>query len=123
MYSIVNYNDDQHERKGYATDFNDDNFENDLDIFITSTDIERNRINSGCVYSDINNQQQNLTLQLLSAITNIKPTVSTINQLTSTTISYCRSGQLILLNNWENSYNFTSAFPYLFSFGTGSHLE
>ena len=35
----------------------------------------------------------------------------------------CSSGQLVLLNDWEDPHFFTSAFPSLFLFGTRSHLE
>ncbi len=53
MDNIVYYNADQHERKGYTTNLNDGNFENDLDTTIVGTGIEGDYINSGCVYSDI----------------------------------------------------------------------
>ncbi len=53
MDNIVHCNADQHEREGYATDLNDGNFENDLDAAIAGTGIEGDHINSGCVYSDI----------------------------------------------------------------------
>ncbi len=111
MDGIVYYNAHQHKRKGYATNLNDGNFENDLDATIVGIGIKEDHINSGCVYSNINNQQQNPILQLLSAVANIKPTVSIIDQLTSTTISYCSSGQLVPLNNWEDPNYFISLFP------------
>lgn len=99
MDSIIHCNVDQYKRESYTTDLNDSNFENDLNTAIASTIIEKNYINSGCVYSDIDNQQQNPILQLLFAVTNIKSTVSTTDQPTSTTISYYSSSQLVLLNN------------------------
>ncbi len=105
------------------TDLNDGNFENDLDAAIAGTGIEGDHINSGCIYSDINDQRQNPTLRLLSAVANIQATVSTRDQPTSTTISYRSSGQLVPLNDWEDLHYFTSAFPCLFPFGTGGHLE
>ena len=77
MNSIVHCNANQYKCEDYATDLNDSNFENGLDAVIAGTGIERDHINIGCVYSDIDNQHQNLTLQLLSAIANIKPTIST----------------------------------------------
>lgn len=78
MDSIVYYNSDQHKLKSYVIDLNDSNFENNLDAAIADTGKERDHINSGCIYSDIDNQQ-NPTLQLLSTVVNIKPTVSTID--------------------------------------------
>ncbi len=123
MDNIVHCNANQHKREGYVTDLNDDNFENDLDTAIAGTDIEGDHINSGCVYSDIDDQRQNSTLRLLSAVANIQATVSTRDQPTSTTISYYNSGQLVSLNDWEDPHYFTSVFPCLFPFGTEGHLE
>lgn len=123
MDCIIYCNIDQHKHEGYATDLNNGNFENDFNVAIAGTDIEKNYINSGYIYSNINDQQQNPTLQLLSTVTNIKSTVSITNQLTSTTIFYYSNGQLILLSNQENPYYFTFAFPYLFLFRTGGYLE
>ncbi len=54
MDNIAHCNADLYEREGYATNLNDGNFENDLDTAIAGTDIEGDHINSGCVYSDIN---------------------------------------------------------------------
>lgn len=51
--SIVHCNTNQHKRESYATDLNDSNFENYVDTAIAGTDIEVDHINSGCVYSDI----------------------------------------------------------------------
>ncbi len=123
MDNIVHCNADQHEREGYATDLNDSNFENDLDTAIAGTSIEEDHINSNYIYSNIDDQRQNSTLRLLSAIANIQAIVSTTDQPTSTTILYCSSGQLVLLNDWEDPHYFTFAFPNLFPFGTGDHLE
>lgn len=75
MDSIVYYNANQSKCESYGTDLNDGNFRNDLDAIIVGTGIERDYINSGYVYNDINNQRQNSTLWLLSAVVNIKSTV------------------------------------------------
>ncbi len=64
-------NDGNFESEGYATDLNDNNFENNLNAPLASAGIERNHINSGSIYSDISNQQQNPTLRLLSVVINI----------------------------------------------------
>ncbi len=92
MDNIVHCNADQHEREGYATDLNNGNFENDLDAAIAGTGIEEDHINNSDVYSDIDDQRQNPTLQLLSAVVNIQATVSTRDQPISSTILYCSSG-------------------------------
>ncbi len=72
MDIIVHCDSDQHEQQGYVTDLCDGNFENNLDATIASAGIEGDHINSGCIYSDIDNGRQNPTLCLLSAIGNIK---------------------------------------------------
>ena len=53
MNNIVHCNANQHEYEGYVTDLNDGNFENNLNAAIACTDIKEDHINSGCVYSDI----------------------------------------------------------------------
>ena len=54
-------NPDHYKCMGYTVDLCDSNYENNFDIAIADISIERDNINSGCVYSDINNIQQNLT--------------------------------------------------------------
>lgn len=75
--SIVHYNSNQHEYESYATDLNDGNYENNFNTVIASTSIKEDHINSGYIYSDINNEWQNPTLCLLFVVVNIKLTVST----------------------------------------------
>lgn len=123
MDNIIYCNFNHHECEGYAADLYDSNYENNPDVAITGTSIVRNDINTSCIYSDIDDGWQNLTLRLLSTITNIKVPVSTLDQPISTIISFCNRDQLILLNDWNNPHYFTSAFLYLFSFGTGGHLK
>lgn len=82
MDSIVQCNADQYKCESYATDLNNNNFENSFDATIASISIEGDHINNSCVYSNIDNQRQNFTLQLLFAIANIKPIVSNIDQPT-----------------------------------------
>lgn len=108
---------------GYAADFSDGNYENDFDIAIADISIERDHIHNGCVYSNINNRRQNPTLQLLSAIGNIKAIASAPDTSTSTIVSYHNKGRLVPLNNWENPHYFTIAFLYLFPFKSEGYLE
>ncbi len=120
---MVHCDSDQHKRQGYATDLCDDNIENDLDAAIASAGIEGDHINSGCVYSDIDDGRQNPTLCLLSVIGNIKAQAPTPDPPRSDIVTFRPRGQPVPLNNWENPHYFTSAFPCLFPFGTGDHLE
>ena len=62
MDSIIHYNSDYYKHKDYTTDLNTRNFENNLDVAIAGTYIEGDHINSSCVYSIIENKQQNLIL-------------------------------------------------------------
>lgn len=56
MDRMVSYNSDQHKRKKYATDLCDNKFENNLNTAIANIDIKRDHINSGCVYSNIDDR-------------------------------------------------------------------
>ena len=123
MDSIVYCNSDQHKHESYATNLCNSNFENNFDTAIASIGIERDHINSGCIYSNIDNERQNSTLRLLSMVGNIKVTASTSNPPTSTIVFYRNRGQLVPLNNWEDPHFFTAAFPCLFPFRSGGYLE
>lgn len=94
IYCNFNY----YKRVSYVVDLCDSNNENNLDVAIADTGIEEDNINSGCVYSNINNLWQNLTLQLLFAIGNIK-TTALASDITTTVISYCNKGRLVPLND------------------------
>lgn len=76
MDNIVHYNVNQHKCEDYTTDLNDNNYENDFDAAIAGTGMERDHINNGCVYSDIDNQWKNFILRLLFTVANIKLTIS-----------------------------------------------
>lgn len=80
-------------------------------------------INSGCVYSNMNNEWQNPILQLFSTIDNIKATASTSNPPIFTLVFYCNKDQLFFLNNQDNPYFYTTIFPCLFPFESGGYLE
>lgn len=96
---MIYCNFDQHKREGYVTDYYNGNFENNLNAAIASIGIKKDHIYSGCVYSNINNEQQNPTLRLLSTVGNIKATVFISDPLISTIVFYCNRGQLIPLND------------------------
>ncbi len=104
MDTMVHCDSAQHEQQGYITDFCDRNFENNLDVAIASAGIEGDHINSGCVYSDIHNRKQNHTLQLLSAIGNIKAQALTPDPLRSDIVTFHTKGQPIPLNNWKDPH-------------------
>lgn len=60
--NIVNCNSDHYEHLGYAVNICEDNYKNDLHAAIVDIGIGEDHIYSGCVYSDIDNGKQNLTL-------------------------------------------------------------
>lgn len=53
---MIYYNSDQYEHKKYTTEFCNSNFGNYFDIAIASKGIKKDYINSGCVYTNINNK-------------------------------------------------------------------
>ncbi len=56
MDSIIYYNTDQYKYESYVTDLNNGNFENNPNDTLVGAGIERNHINNGYIYSDIDNQ-------------------------------------------------------------------
>lgn len=113
---------DYYKRVGYVVNLYDCNYKNDLDATIADTSIEENHINSICVWSNIDDERQNLTLELLPAISNIKTTILALNT-TTTIISYCNKDWLIPLNDWEDSHYFIATFYYLFPLGNRNYLK
>lgn len=107
---------------GYAVDFYNGYYKNDLNIAIADTSIERDNINSGYVYSNIDNVHQNPILQILFVIGNIKATTLASNTMI-TVIFYCNKSRLVLLNDWKNPHYFTAAFFYLFLFRNKRYLK
>lgn len=96
---MIYCNFDQHKREGYATDFCNSNFENNFNAVIAGISIEKDYINSSCIYNNIDNRRQNSTLQFLSTIGNIKATTSNSDPPILTIVFYCNKNLLILLNN------------------------
>lgn len=113
------YDPNSQKREGYATLLCDNNFKNNL---IANTKIEKDQLHSGCMYSDINNRKQDLTLKLLFAINNIKSKTMVVSDITVPIIIYHSKGRLIPLNDWENFFYFLTVFPILFLFGDGEYL-
>lgn len=62
MDSLVHCNSNDYEQEGYTSDLCDGNYENNFDATILSLSIERDQINSSCIYSNIDNIWQNLNL-------------------------------------------------------------
>lgn len=56
---MIYCNPDYYGCMGYAIDLYDSNYENDLNAAIINTGIERDNINNGCIYSNIDNIRQN----------------------------------------------------------------
>lgn len=90
--SIVHSNANQHERECYATDINNGNFENDFDVARAGTSIERDHINSCCIYNDIDDQRQNLLYDYCPQL----PILNLQSHLRSTDINY-----YVLLHQWS----------------------
>lgn len=80
-------------------------------------------MNSGCVYSNIDNESQNPTFQLLSVIGNMKAQTPITDLPRLDIITFCMRGQTLPLNNWEDPHYFTFAVPCLFLFRTRGHLD
>ncbi len=99
MDTMVDCNSDQYKQQNYATNLYNGNFKNNFNATIASAGIEGDHINFGCVYSDIDNRRQNLTLQFLSTIDNVKAQVSIADPPRLDIITLCMRGQPVLLND------------------------
>lgn len=84
---------------GYIDNIYKNNYENNFYITIVDTKIKKNYIYSSCIYNNINYRRQNLILQLLLAIDNIKATNLFLDLISLLVIFYCNKSWLILLNN------------------------
>lgn len=96
---MVHYKSDDYKHICYTTDLYNNNFENNLDVSIMDINIKKYHIYRCYVYNNIDNRQQNPTLQFLSIIGNIKVSALTLDILTITVIFYCNKSRFILLNN------------------------
>lgn len=134
---------DYHERAGYTVDLQDHGYENDWQAAEdTPGDSSQNApLLTGSVTTDLNGERQSHDLRLLNAIHGLmdngssrrnnlsRPPTHTQNSNTSSvpqptpTIKYTIRGQTTLLNQWQDPYYFTSAFPTLFPTGIGGHLD
>ena len=108
---------------GYITNICEDNYKNDICAAIPDKKIERDQIDSGYIYSNFDNRWKNPTLQLLSAIDNIKTTDLSSDSISPLIISHCSRGRLVLLNHWEDPPYFSLSFLHLFPNGTEADLE
>ena len=121
--NTINFNFDHYERLGYIANICQDNYENNFHLAIVDIRIKRDHIYSGYVYNDIDNGRQKPTLQLLSAIGNIKAIDLSSDSISPFVISYRNKKWPILLNDWKDPHYFTLAFLCLFSNKTKGHLE
>lgn len=87
---------------GYVTKLYDNNIKNDLDTAIASRGIEKDYINSGYIYNNINNRRQIPTLWLLSTISNIKVQAYIPNLPILTISNFCTRSQFVPLNDWKD---------------------
>ncbi len=68
---VVIMENDISEREGYEVDLSKNNDENNLHYTIGSAGINESGILSGCIYTDVNESEQNPYLKLISAIHNL----------------------------------------------------
>jgi hypothetical protein len=132
---------DHHEREGYTVSLQAGNSENDLQATQDQVfDSDSEALITGSVYTDINGERQDPNARIIDTLLAVVadnrhqtderalPTGDTIDtqrhkRRDIPTISYAVHGQFALINNWEHSYYFTSAFPTLFPKGIGGHQD
>lgn len=68
---VVLMNQDSKKRKRFVTDLNTRNDKNDLYYVFKTAEIENIDLSSSCIYTDINETRQNLSLKLIFAINNL----------------------------------------------------
>lgn len=103
-----------YKQKGYITNLNNGNVENDLNTAIVYTKMGNDQIYNKCIYSNVNNIKQNISLKLLSAITNVKTSSKPKLDMLILIIAYYSSSQILLLNDWNNLTYFLAAFLAFF---------
>ena len=124
---------DNHEREGYSVRLDSGNYENDLQA-AQDTELDLNNnvpLITGSVSTDINGERQNPDRRLLNALLNAISDQSALStqhtrgrdQQHIPTLSYTIQGQATLMDHWDDPMYFTAAFPTLFPFGIGGHLE
>jgi hypothetical protein len=131
--SVIHCENDHMEREGYAANIEAENCENDLQQALGDEALDL--ISSGCVYTDVNSARQLPTLQLLSAMFNLKKDQFERDSPASSNseaapryiedvpvIRYISNGRSVLMNDWQDEEYFTGSFPTLFPLGTGGHL-
>jgi hypothetical protein len=136
---------DHHEREGYTVSLQAGNYENDLhaaqDEVFHADDPEA--LMTGSVYTDINSERQNPNIRMIDTLLGMVASnpyrTDEIAAATDCaaddaderergpgnirTISYAIRGRSTLMNNWEDPYYFTAAFPTLFPEGIGGHQD
>ena len=121
--NILQYKPDLSKQKGYAVNFQSDNFKNKLYQLVNVAGLEYLGYLSGCLYTNTDNAQEHPTTKLVSALVNHKNSGTLIDLMSKALVlSYQTKGYIIPLNNGENPDYFTVAFATLFLFGVGSHL-
>jgi hypothetical protein len=133
---------DHHEREGYTVSLETGNYENDLHAVqdgVLEVD-DHEALISGSVYTDVNGERQDPNARMIDTLREVVarnrcgtgesvPTTEDVTyepghrQGVMPTISYTVRGQSALMNNWEQPYFFTAAFPTLFPSGTGGHHD
>ncbi len=122
---VIVIENDSSERKGYGAKLAENNEENDVHQAIGSAGINESGILSGCIYTDVNECRQNPYLKLISAIHNlsIDNDAEDYNDETRLLISYNLHSDGKPLNDGDNPDFFSIAFPALFPYGDGGHID
>lgn len=108
---------DSDKRAGYTVDLQEGNYENKWQAAEDNPGNfdENPLLISVSVTTNMNGERQNPSFRVLNTVHN--------TQRRSSVIKYGIRGQALLLNQWQDAYYFTSAFPMLFPTGVGGHYD
>lgn len=119
---VLQYNTDHQEREGYVANLSTDNYENVLHHAVDDAELNDDRILSGRLYTDADDNRTHPTLKLVSALTNYKNNEKAGEEVDLPFLTYTNKGNLTPLNDWDNPNYFTASFLTLFPFGIGGHI-
>ena len=110
--------------KDYRANLVENNDKNNLYYIIESAGINKLRILSSCVYTDVNKFKQNPYFKLISTIYNYfyDNTMEDHYNNLRPIISYNLHNDRKFLNDWDDSNFFSIAFPALFFYKNGGYI-
>ena len=122
LSKILQYNNNIQNKKGYAANLKTDNFKNNLHYIINGEKINDFDLLHSCLYINIENIWEYLTMKLVSTISNYKK-ISNNQNVNTPILTYKNPGCNFFLNDWDNPEYFTTSFLSLFSFGAKGHIS